>query len=189
MKPAAMWRPGLNANTCAITWAKSFRARSQRSPALGCSSRWRRCTSKAWCTSVSWVGTITALMRCAKSCAVSVPACAMPLAPACKCRSAGWTWMPGALIFAWCRKRTKRGKRAKTLPLHRRRNVARAAAGRRGARRPCYSSKSRKRWWGHSSPMHALMRPQPSEKWARLSSASPLARKPRPRTRPAALKR
>ncbi len=103
-RPAKTSRPGSSANTCVSIWARNMLAPSARPPVSACSSHWTRCTSKDWCTSPSWVVTTSSLMKCARSCAVNVPASATPSAPACVCRSAVLTWMAARSTSAWCAK-------------------------------------------------------------------------------------
>ena len=92
MKPAVTWRRGLSASTCASTWVRNMAGSSLRQPALVCLSPWTRCMWKAWCTSPSWVVSISALMKRARNCAASAPAPVTPLARGCAFRLAGWIW-------------------------------------------------------------------------------------------------
>jgi ribonuclease R len=76
-RPAATWRPGSSASTCASIWARNTVAWCLRSPASAFLSRSMPCTSKAWCTSPNWGVSISASMSPARNCAVSAAVSAM----------------------------------------------------------------------------------------------------------------
>ncbi len=138
---------------------EEFSGTVSRSPALACSSRWMTMYVEGLVHISELGGTTTALMRCAKSCAASAPACAMPLARACKCRSSRVDLDARRIDFCLVQEE-RRGKEGKDLAAAPppQRGPGRSRAARRTAALLQQQEQERD-GGGIHPPMHALMRP------------------------------